>query len=149
MPASRPLEVRLREKVMVRESGCHEWTGRLQPNGYGQIHSGGKTVYAHRAAWELANGSLPDGAFILHSCDNRRCVNPEHLRLGTFQENMDDMTARKRQAHGERNAHAKLSAESVKAIRAETGTHAEIAARHGVSQPLVSMIRSGRIWKHV
>lgn len=119
------------------------------PNGYGQIHQSGRTAYAHRVAWELANGPIPDGGFILHSCDNRRCVNPAHLRVGTFQDNMDDMTGRGRHAHGVRNTHAKLTAEDVKAIRSAEGLHREIAARFGVTQPLVSMIRSGRIWRNV
>jgi len=149
MPASRPLADRIAEKVRICDSGCHEWTGRLQPNGYGQVHRGGKTVYAHRAAWEVANGQLPEGAFVMHTCDNRRCVNPDHLRIGTFQDNMDDMTAKLRQAHGARNGHAKMSAEDVRAIRAADGSHTEIAKRFGVSQPLVSMIRARRIWKHV
>jgi hypothetical protein len=149
MPASRPLAARFTEKVVIRECGCHEWTGRLQPNGYGQVRANGKTAYAHRVAWELANGSLPRGAYVLHECDNRRCVNPEHLRLGTFQDNMDDMTAKKRHAHGERNGHAKLTAADVRAIRGSDALHAVIAERFGVSQPLVSMIRSGRIWKNV
>jgi hypothetical protein len=149
MRASRPLAERFCEKVEVRASGCHEWTGRLQPNGYGQIRANGKTSYAHRVAWELANKPIPEGAYVLHDCDNRRCVNPEHLRLGTFQDNMDDMTAKKRHAHGERNGHARLSEQAVRDIRASEALQADLAARYGVSQSLVSMIRSGRIWKQV
>ena len=85
----------------------------------------------------------------MHTCDNRRCVNVAHLRLGTQQDNMDDMTGKLRHAHGERNAHAKLTAAKVRQIRAATGTQGAIAERFGVSQGLVSMIRTGRIWKHV
>jgi len=118
-------------------------------NGYGQINNEGKAAYAHRVAYELENGLLPKGSFVLHSCDNRKCVNPAHLFAGTFQDNMDDMVSKLRQAHGMKNGHAKLSDEQVKEIRSATGTHREIAARFSVSQPLVSMIRSGRIWKHV
>ncbi len=116
------------------------------PNGYGQIRYQGKTAYAHRVAYELAKGPI-DGLYVLHSCDNRKCVNPEHLSLGTFNDNMSDMVEKQRQAHGERNHHAKLTAQQAVAIRSEIGTHREIAARYGVTAPIISMIRSGRIWK--
>lgn len=149
VPAARPLALRFAEKVKPHKSGCHHWIGAIMPNGYGQIHANGRTAYAHRVAWELANGPVPDGAFVLHSCDNRRCVNLGHLRLGSFQDNMDDMTDRLRHAHGARNGHAKLTAAEVRAIRAASGVHSEIAERFGVTQPLVSMIRTRRIWKYV
>ena len=119
------------------------------PNGYGQFHLNGKTAYAHRVAYEIAYGLFPKEAFVMHSCDNRKCVNPAHLSLGTFDLNMADMVDKKRQAHGARNSHAKLAPDQVRAIRSEVGTHTEIAARYGVSQALISMVRSGRIWKHV
>lgn len=119
------------------------------PNGYGQFHLNGKTAYAHRVAYEIANGTFPREAFVMHSCDNRKCVNPAHLSLGTFDENMADMVEKRRQAHGSKNSHAKLTPDQVRAIRSEIGTHKEIAQRYGVVQPLVTMIRNGRIWKHV
>jgi len=143
----RPISERFFEKVSVNENGCHEWTGCIMPNGYGQFHKDGKTAYAHRVAYELANGVAAD--FVLHKCDNRKCVNPGHLFSGTFDDNMADMVAKKRQAHGEKNSHAKLNAEKVKAIRSEVGLHREIGAKYGVTASLVSMIRSGRIWRNV
>jgi hypothetical protein len=149
VPAARPLALRFAEKVKPHKSGCHHWTGSIMPNGYGQIHSNGRTAYAHRVAWELANGPIPAGAFVLHNCDNRRCVNPAHMRLGSFQDNMDDMTGRLRHAHGARNAHAKLTVKEVKAIRAMRGTQESVGAKFGVTGSLVSMIRTRRIWKYV
>ncbi len=149
MPSSRPLAQRFCEKVAVRESGCHEWTGHIQPNGYGQVRANGTAAYAHRVAWEMANGPIPAGGYVLHTCDNRRCVNPAHLRVGSFQDNMDDMTAKKRHAHGERNARSKLTAADVQAIRQAEELHATLAQRFGVTQGLISMIRSGRIWRGV
>ena len=143
----RPVSERFFDKVMLNDNGCHEWTGCLMPNGYGQFHLNGKTAYAHRVAYELKYG--PTEAYILHTCDNRKCVNPEHLFAGSFDENMADMVAKKRQAHGEKNGHAKLTAKQVKTIRSEVGTHREIAARYGVTASLISMIRSGRIWRNV
>lgn len=116
-------------------------------NGYGQFHKDGKTAYAHRVAFELAYGEPSD--YVLHTCDNRKCVNPEHLFSGSYYDNMDDMVNKQRQAHGERNWHHKLTADQVRQIRQEVGLHREIASRYGVTESLISMIRSGRIWKLV
>jgi hypothetical protein len=143
------LALRFAEKVKPHASGCHHWTGAMMPNGYGQIHFNGRTAYAHRVAWELENGPIPAGAFVLHTCDNRRCVKLSHLRLGTFQDNMNDMTGRSRQAHGARNGHAKLAIAEVRTIRRLKGTHEEIAAQFGVSRASVSLIRARRTWKYV
>jgi hypothetical protein len=143
----KPIEDRFFAKVAVRDSGCHEWTGCLMPNGYGQFHKDGKTAYAHRVAFELAYGATDQ--YVLHTCDNRKCVNPKHLFSGTFEDNMADMVAKGRQAAGDRNGRRKLSSEQVLAIRSEVGTHDVIAAKYNVTGGLVSMIRSGRIWKNV
>lgn len=67
--------------------GCIEWEGRKHSAGYGMIYSGGKKIYAHRAAYESANGPIPKGMHIDHICRNRRCVNPEHLRIVTPRQN--------------------------------------------------------------
>lgn len=144
----RDLRTRFFAKVVETESGCHEWTGCLMPNGYGQFHKDGKTAYAHRVAYELANGDL-NGAHVLHSCDNRKCVNPAHLFAGDLTANMQDMVAKGRQAHGTRNGHAKLTEDQVCKIRSFLGTNREIAAQFGVTPSLVSLIRSGRIWRNV
>ena len=143
----RPIADRFFEKVVKSENGCHIWNGCLMPNGYGQFHRDGKTAYAHRVAYEMAHGVPTD--FVLHTCDNRKCVNPEHLFSGSFDDNMADMVSKNRQAHGERNAHHKLTADQVKSIRSEVGLQREIAVKYGVSASLIAMIRSGRIWRLV
>jgi len=79
-----------------RENGCWEWVGRKYPKGYGKIARNGKDVRAHRYAYSLAKGPIPDGMMILHSCDNPPCCNPDHLRAGTAKENREDAISRGR-----------------------------------------------------
>lgn len=75
---------------------CLEWLGTLAGGGYPQISSKGKTYRGNRLVWSMVNGPIPRGLFILHSCDNRKCINPQHLRAGTHTENVHDMYKRKR-----------------------------------------------------
>jgi len=94
----RPLEERFWEKVDVRgPDECWPWTRKHNPKGYGQFRKD-KMVQAHRMAWELTNGPIPDGLDVLHTCDNPPCCNPHHLFLGTNDDNMRDMNSKGR--HG-------------------------------------------------
>lgn len=87
-PRPRPLEERFWEKVHLAENGCHEWTGALTGPGYGQISvRRSKSALAHRVAWELFKGDIPEGLCIDHLCRNRKCVNVEHMELVTLGEN--------------------------------------------------------------
>lgn len=140
---------RFSEKVCKVESGCHEWTSCIMPNGYGQMHYKGKTAYAHRVAYEIYKGEIPENLFVMHSCDNRKCVNPDHLSLGTFDDNMIDMVKKSRQASGERNSHAKLTNEQVLKIREIAKPHNAIAKEFNVSRTTVSEIKARKIWKHI
>ena len=81
-----------------REGDCHVWTGTRYANGYGRVKRDGKAIRAHRYAWERENGPIPDGMVVRHKCDNPPCVNPDHLEVGTHQDNVDDMIARGRAA---------------------------------------------------
>lgn len=76
-------------------SGCHEWNGTRR-NGYGRLSYRGKIYSAHRIAWELVNGPIPDGILLCHSCDNPPCCNIEHLWLGTSKDNSRDMSSKGR-----------------------------------------------------
>lgn len=78
------------------EVGCWNWTGFINPKGYGQLSFKRRTVRAHRLAWALAYGPIPDGLCVCHRCDNRRCVRPDHLFIGTNLDNMRDMVAKGR-----------------------------------------------------
>jgi len=73
------------------QDGCWEWTGRIQPNGYGMVTIRQKKHYAHRAAFEMFVDEIPAGVEVMHSCDNRKCVNPKHLSIGSCLENRRDM----------------------------------------------------------
>jgi hypothetical protein len=84
------------------ETPCLEWTASLT-RGYGQFWLGGKQVKAHRTAWEMEHGPIPDGMDVLHKCDNPPCVADEHLFLGTKMDNVADMVAKGRQASGDAN----------------------------------------------
>lgn len=93
MPISRPLKERFEEKYFVNQDGCWEWTASVDGKGYGQINlgrEGGKArlARAHRVSYELNVGEIPDGMFLDHICGVPKCVNPDHLRLATNQENL-------------------------------------------------------------
>ena len=93
------LEERFWAKVK-KTDGCWVWTGSAQHNGYGYLHIGDKTnrkpMRAHRVSWELHNGPIPTGLWVLHRCDNPPCVRPEHLWLGDRTDNMRDCAAKGR-----------------------------------------------------
>lgn len=82
---------------------CWPWITSVFDSGYGQFKVGQRNLRAHRVAWEMSCGEVPDGLFVLHRCDNRRCCNPAHLWIGTHKENMADMQCKGRAATGERN----------------------------------------------
>lgn len=104
---------------------------------------------AHRVSYVVNNGKIDDGMFVLHKCDNKKCVNPNHLFLGTQKDNMMDKVAKNRQRKGELVPQAKLKVEQVLDIRKMQGTLQEIANKFGVSFQCVSLIKNNRRWSHV
>lgn len=135
------LSDRLWAKVDIKgPDECWEWQGHLDKDGYGAIWINGKDIRAHRASFELAGNTIPEGSLILHSCDNPSCVNPKHLRAGTGSENMSEMTLRGR------NKSAKLTLQQVMAIKEDGRIHREIAAEYGVARTTVCNIKAGRFW---
>lgn len=134
---------------------CWEWGGRLNFGGYGFVISKGKTFMAHRIAWEQSNGPIPTGLIICHKCDNRKCINPSHMFLGTDADNVADMDRKGRRVilRGADNALSKLSEESVKEIKrrhtGEYGLGIKLAKEFGVAPTTISMIVTGRTWCHV
>lgn len=143
--------------AMLNGPGCWMWCGGIGDSGYGSFWRDGKNVSAHRASWEFANGPIPKGVgfhgtCVLHRCDNRLCVNPDHLFLGTMADNSADMVAKGRASHvrGERHSQAKLTEQQVKHIRSAADVSStDLARQFGVSPSLVWMIRKGLIWSHL
>lgn len=126
-------------------AGCWLWTAAVSSNGYGAIKKPGGygRLYAHRVAYELTYGPIPDGFYVCHRCDNPPCCNPSHLFLGAPSDNTLDMR-RKRRARGRP---PKVSDDDVRAMRAlcAAGASQSEAGRHyGISQPAVSLILSGK-----
>ncbi len=129
---------------------CWIWTGRHNDHGYGLVHRDGdpkgKTVYAHRHAYALTFGPIPPGGCILHSCDVRDCVRPDHLRLGTRAENSADMVTRGRSLSGERHPMCRVSdvqVEAIRVLRDHGWTQSRIAQAFPVSRSGVSLILAG------
>lgn len=138
---------------------CWNWKGYTNRYGYYVIrvyrqNNKGKNYNfeAHRIAYLLSNGSLPTDLLVCHQCDNRLCVNPKHLFLGTYQDNSSDMVKKKRQVIGQQVKGAKLSPEEVQEIRRmlKIGkTKTQIAKMFGVNDGTISFIEKGQTWKHV
>ena len=130
---------------LIPFSTCWWWIGGTNSNFYGQIRVGDKMDSAHRVSFELYKEKIPSGLNILHSCDNTVCVNPDHLRVGTQQENMTDMILKRRKS-------TKLNEVQVLEIRSlgNSGlSFRKIGAMYGVGETAVGRIVSGKSWRHV
>lgn len=148
------LEERFWSKVDVRgPDECWPWTAGCGSWGYGQISVDGKMRGAHCVSFELANGPVPPGLQVLHTCDNPPCCNPKHLFAGTTQRNMQDKVSKGRQTTGESHPDAKLTVEIVAKIRArynpynKTDGQRALAREFGVRHYAISRIVRGDTWK--
>ena len=155
-------------QVQVLETDqCWPWVGYVTRFGYGSVTWHSKPQMAHRVAFFLTKGAIPDGLLVRHKCDNARCCNPSHLELGTTQDNVADRVARNRSAFGkkngahtkperhpkgERQANAKLKDVDIPVIRdlfASGHTIAAVARLYGMGETPIRNIRNGTAWKHV
>lgn len=140
-------------KVAVGTSDmCWIWLASKASHGYGQAFVSGEVRLAHRVAYQFAVGAIPPKMFVCHTCDNRACVNPAHLFLGTSTENNADRDAKGRQARGERQGHSKLTASQVIEIRnrrSDGETVRAIAADYSVVPDTISRIVRRKRWGHV
>lgn len=138
---------------------CWEWIAGTSSAGYGKITYMNRDTSSHRISWEITYGDIPDGLWVLHKCDNPKCVRPDHLFLGTFRDNIDDMVAKGRTLKGENNnapngeksPKAKLTDEQVDQIReryAQGGiSHPTLAKQYGVNASHITRIINYQVRK--
>jgi hypothetical protein len=141
---------------LIPFSTCHYWVGSLNTGGYGKIKIQGRTVRAHRFAYERHNGPIPPGLHVLHSCHTPCCVNPNHLRVGTPADNMKDMADAGRQAiqtynsGGGYNIQSRtLTDEEILEIKASPKTQKALAELYNVGKSQIGRIKIGKAWPHI
>ncbi len=150
----KPLSDRFWSKVK-KTKYCWVWTASKINGGYGSIQkgkSGEGTICAHRLSWIIHYGKIENNLWVLHRCDNRSCVRPDHLFLGTYRDNIEDMASKGRKPIGSMCSYAKLNEKDVVIIRKllnKKVNHLVIAMKFGVSRKAIYDIFSGKNWKHV
>ncbi len=143
-----PLQERLLSRIVREDNGCWRFTGGRTGSGYGAIGDKGKTLSAHVVSYELHKGPT-NGLFVLHTCDNKMCVNPDHLWLGTLVDNKKDEIAKGRHVRGERQGQSKLTEANVRHIKRlldKGHKKLALAKRFGVSDNAIRYIEVGRNW---
>lgn len=131
---------RFLNKIAITD-GCWLWTAGTV-DGYGVIWDGKKMARANRVSYQFFNGNLDDKKMVLHKCNNRLCVNPAHLVLGTHEDNMRDL-ARSGVKKGQTS---KLTPDQVKKIKTSRDAGVELAKRYGVAPQTICNIKKGRNW---
>jgi len=151
----KPLLERFNDKCTKTDT-CWIWTGAVHRQGYGRIRRGfkeGKTIQAHRAAYELFKGEIPLSMFVCHTCDNPSCVNPDHLFLGTIEENTEDMVRKGRAAKGIDRPNVKLTESEVIEIREKyaTGNYSQrqLGKIYDIGYTNIYSITKGKTWGHL
>lgn len=142
---------RFAEKISKTKS-CWLWLGKGRSNGYGMFSLNGKNKLAHRCSYQFYKGTFSEKLFVLHTCDNRICVNPDHLFLGSQADNITDCVNKKRNAFGEKCGRSKLTKDQVLSIRNLLKTemsHGKIASLFGVKRATISQINRGYSWSKV
>lgn len=149
---------RLKKYSSIASNGCIEWNRRTNKDGYGTVSYKCRSWLAHRLTWTLERGEIPDGMKVCHTCDNPKCINIDHLFLGSQADNVADMIAKGRGVSlgmpGETHPNVKLSAEDVAYIRNEIanrkhgkdGTNSRLARELNVSEAIISNIANGKRW---
>lgn len=139
---------------VTKTNNCWVWKrAKRGSNNYGSFSIGYKTYFAHRISWLLHYGDIPKDKYVLHKCDNPLCVRPDHLFLGTNQDNADDMVNKKRQCFGEKQSNHKLTEEQVLEIRSlyktTKYTMYTLADMFGVTRPQIGHIIHRVHWKYI
>ena len=135
----------------ITECGCLVWMKSTNEDGYGQSNWNGKASSAHRISWRVHKGEIPLGMHVLHRCDVRPCINPDHLFLGTHLENMRDRASKKRGADfsGEKNPRTILTEKDVLEIFNSIGPAAVLAEKFNINRGTVYSIRNGHNWQNL
>lgn len=140
-------------KYVKKTKSCWIWTSKNQASGYGRLKIKGKHISVHRFSYELHKGKIPVGLFVCHSCDNRLCVNPDHLWLGTNTDNIRDMEKKGRSKHPNKENHwkSKFSISDIKKIREKYKTgyfsKKELAKEFGTCKSNMASILQNKTWK--
>lgn len=159
MKTRTPVQIRFWRYVNKTES-CWLWTGATRDFGYGVINMGGrngKAERAHRLSWILHNGEIPENMCVCHICDNPLCVNPDHLFLGTRDDNNKDMQQKGRydkvkRPKGEKHGQSKLDNTQVIALREERlngANYKSLAEKYQISIASAQRIATRKSWKHI
>lgn len=146
--------VRFWDKVDVRGGNdCWEWQASCFRGGHGQFGLGQRKVGAHRFAYTQVFGGIPAGMHICHTCDNRKCLNPNHLFAGSNADNMADRNKKGRAARGPQNGRAKLTEADVISIRDGYATglasHRSLAREYGVGHRTIGSVVNKKHWTHI
>ena len=138
------------ERRYTIDKDCWLWIGSTDTCGYGIWVAHGQR-YAHRASYVRHKGAIPPGLHVMHTCDHPNCVNPEHLKAGTHQENMADLRAKGRAygAEGESNLSAKITEAQAVAIIKDARSVKEIAEHYGLTKSSIVNIKKGKTWSYL
>lgn len=145
------------ESKFKKTNGCWIWKGSFSAKGYGFFHIGPKqkrrNYHAHRISYLIYIGEIPTNFCIMHSCDNPPCVNPSHLKAGTFFENSNDMVSKNRHRYGSRHKNSKITEKEVVLIRKDyTGKFGNImylSRKFGIDKAQIRRIIDKKSWKHI
>jgi hypothetical protein len=136
--------------VPIPFCGCRIWIGSLNLGGYGRLSEGReKTISAHKKSYEHFVAKVPEGMVVMHDCDMPSCVNPNHLRIGSTLDNVQDKVEKNRQAKGVSHGKSKLTNEQVRRAKFGGENLKNLAVEFGCSKIALNQIRSGRYWKHI
>lgn len=139
-------------KISKEENGCWNWTGCFQREGYGKFSIHQKWYRAHRISYWIHFGDVIGNLHVCHKCDNRKCVNPDHLFLGTDKDNHQDCVQKGRQNRGEKNGKVVLTEKQVleiRALREQGWLQKQLVEKFGVTQGAISFILRRVNWRHI
>lgn len=141
---------RFSKKVCIRSSDmCWPWTAVKIPGGYGQFWYNGKMINAHRAALMFSGITIPEGYVVMHSCDNKDCCNPKHLKAVKQITNIEDAVAKDRHCRGDNHGMSVLTEKQVLYILQRRENATKAALKFGVSKATIYDIRQGRSWLYL